>query len=93
VGETTGVTWLITLGAWRDRGGGDLPRVLETLIYEGDKLERNKKILEGQLSPLHNPSYPYWGEGTLRDRSKNHTEHNIQLETFKQQVHISTRLL
>jgi hypothetical protein len=24
-------------------GGGDLSRVLETLIYEGDKLERNKK--------------------------------------------------
>jgi hypothetical protein len=23
--------------------GGCLPRVLETLIYEGDKLERNKK--------------------------------------------------
>jgi hypothetical protein len=45
-------------------GGGNLPRGLETLIYEGDKLERIKKYIYWMdiCPPLHTPSYPNKGD-------------------------------
>jgi hypothetical protein len=44
---TTGATWVTKLVG----GGQNRPWALGTLIYEGDKSERNKKYLRGVCTP------------------------------------------
>ena len=55
----TGVTWLITFRGWEGWGwGANRPLVLATLIYEGVRLQRARRLVT--TSPVHTYTpFPY----------------------------------